>query len=261
MNRVGCCLLAIAAALPAGCGGEEERGGGEPEAPGAPVPVETESAGAEPDAGIAAICDTITNSFRCARTVERRRLPRAEGALRRGDTLGLVLATGDTARLVDVADPPERVVHYSYQDRWLSAAGPGYFVIQTQYYEGSQHLLVEDSTGAHTLLPDRPLRAPDGERFAVLSLDLEAGYGPNVLQLWSLGGSGPELEWETEPERWGPVDGRWVDAGTLRFTRRGFCEEGSDPGRGYCDREATVRRVDGEWTVEVGGPAPESSGA
>lgn len=201
--------------------------------------------------GVAEICDTITNSFRCARAVERRRLPSASGAGRRGDTLFLALETGDTTRLVDFSGDHSDVIHYSYQDHWAEA---GQFVVHKQYYEGSQHVLVDDSAGTRTALPDRPIPAPGGTRFAVLSLDLVAGYGPNVLQVWTLADGSPRRVWETEPSQWGPTDGRWLDSTTLRFTQHGYCDQLGGTTRAMCDRFATLRKAGGDWHLEIGAP-------
>lgn len=197
-----------------------------------------------------AICDTINNSLRCARAVEAHRLPDAPRAERRGDTLLLALNAPDTVRLVDQGSErnADEVVLYSYQDHWTRA---GYFVIQKQYYEGSEFLLVNDSTGRRTALPDRPLRAPGAQRFAVLSLDLVAGYGPNVLQVWEMEDGRPARVWETEPSQWGPRSGRWADSTTLRFVQHGYCDQLGGSGRGMCDREAVLRRANYEWHLET----------
>lgn len=200
------------------------------------------------DLEVLSVCDTLTNSFDCARAIEGRRLPGEGRAARRGDTLGLVLAGGDTLRLVDEVGEHSDVVYYSYQGYW---PGRGLFVVQRQYYEGADHLLIDDSTGERTVLPDRPLRAPGGARFAVLALDLAAGYGPNTLQVWGFEDGVPTLEWETRPEQWGPANGRWVTPDTLRLTQHGYCDQLGGTGRGMCERPAWVYRSGGEWHFEA----------
>lgn len=197
----------------------------------------------------AAVCQDITNSFECARAIEARQLPDAD-AERRGDTLTLALARGDTLRLVDVRGDASEVIHYSYQMRWLDR---GLVLLQVQYYEGSEYLLVDTPTGERTRLPHWPLLAPDRQSFAVLSFDLEAGYGPNTLQIWELRSGTPSLEWSVEPEEWGPADGRWENASTLRFVQRGYCGDPGGLGREFCDRPARVTLDEGGWTLVVDG--------
>ncbi len=197
----------------------------------------------------ASVCDTMTNSFDCARAIERRQIDGAERAWRRGDTLRLALASGDTARFVDQPGGHARSEYYRYQDAWADA---GFVLLQKQYYEGSEFILVDDSTGARTRLPDWPLRSPDGRYFAVLSFDLVAGYGPNTLQIWTLEEGAPERVWETEPSQWGPRSGSWQDGETLRFIQHGYCGEIGGEGRRMCDRPATLTRTGGSWHLETG---------
>lgn len=196
----------------------------------------------------ASVCDTITNSFRCARAIERRELPGASGVQRRGDTLRLTVEAGDPVQLVDREGSASDVRMHSYQTGWSDT---DLVVIQVQHYEGSEYLLVNTRTGDRTSLPHWPLRAPDGRRFAVLSFDIEAGYGPNTLQIWEIGTDGPALQWSVEPEDWGPVEGSWENASTLRFVRRGYCPDPSGPGRAMCDSPARVTLDQGQWRLET----------
>lgn len=229
---VAACAMVLACGPPGG-------GTGDGEGPATPDYPELRSS----------VCDTLTNSFQCARAIEARQLPGVNSVERRGDTLALALEDGDTLRLVDREGDPSDVIHYSYQDHWPDV---GLVLVQVQYYEGSEYLLVDASSGASTTLPHWPLRSPDGRRFAVLSLDLAAGYGPNTLQIWDLVDGDPVRLWETEPEDWGPAEGEWEDPTTLRFTRRGFCEDPAGPGREVCDTPALLRQSGGSWRLETG---------
>lgn len=201
-----------------------------------------------PDTDPSAVCDTIDNSFRCARAIEAVQLPRADGVVRRGDTLRLALAAGDTMRLVDRPVEGGDAVYFSYQYRWPEA---GWLVVQEQHYEGSEFLLIHDETGDRVRVPARPLLAPGGERFAVLSFDLEAGYAPNTLQIWRLDDDRATLEWSIQPDAWGPVAGRWMGPETLMFTRR--CAPAAEEGAPDCEAVATLRRGETAWTFDPGG--------
>ena len=269
LSRLTQSAILLTAVLSCGGGGESDRpdatradtvsDAARPEAAGEP----TDTAARRADAGTARaapsyrelrrqLCDTIPNSFDCARTIEDRRLPVAEGVERQGDTLLLSLSSGDTLRLADRSGGDHSARYYfSYQDRWPDR---GYYLLQKQYYEGSAFLLVDDSTGSTTTLADWPLRTSDGRRFAVLSLDLVAGYGPNTLQIWDFEGGSPTRQWETEPSQWGPVDGSWVGSDTLRFVQHGFCGELGGSGRQMCDRPAVLIRSGGAWHLQTGHP-------
>jgi hypothetical protein len=259
VRRLSALILAVAA----GCGGDESPRDTEtpPDSTAAPAPGPDTPTGPDTAADTTAVdstfaairaaaCDTIDNSFDCARAIEARRLPGADRVWRAGDTLVLRLRGGDTLRLVDRAsgDPAVREYH-SFQERW---ADRGMFLIQKQYYEGSEYLLVDDGTGSVTRLPNWPIRAPDGDRFAVLSLDLVAGYGPNTLQVWTFDRGTPTREWETEPSQWGPREGHWASADTLRFTQHGYCDQLGGEGRGMCDRPAALFNEGGTWHLSEG---------
>lgn len=262
-------LGAVLGAVLGGCDDDAGRSAGEPDARSsadsvAAAPTDSAATAAAASSGSpstpdhaayarlrATVCDTMTNSFDCARAIEGRQLEDAEDAWRHGDTLRLALATGDTARFVDQPGGQARSEYYSYQDAWPDA---GLILLQKQYYEGSEYLLVDDSTGSRTRLPDWPLRSPDGRHFAVLSLDLVAGYGPNTLQVWAMGEEGgePERVWETEPSQWGPRSGSWQDRETLGFIQHGYCGELGGEGRRMCDRPATLTRRGGSWHLDTG---------
>lgn len=237
-------LLTVAAL--AACDEDADRGGDAPDA--ASAAADSPAAGPAGPPGpadapqLAGVCDTINNTGRCARAIEQVQLARTDRAERRGDTLLLALEGGDTARLADRPDAGDQVIRYSYQEHWVEQ---GYSLIHAQYWEGSSVVLVDDRTGNRTVLPETPLRSPGGDRFAVLSFDLEAGYSPNTVQVWSLAGDRPRMEWEHEPERWGPTAGQWRDNETLTFTRSCVFEEGA-----HCNTRATVRRTADGWMLE-----------
>lgn len=240
-------LLPLLALLACGDPGARASGGDEAAAPSrASGPPAATAAGANADPS--AVCNTIDNSFRCARAIEAVQLPRSDRVARRGDTLRLALEAGDTVRLVDRPAEGSDALLFSYQDHWADA---GWFVVHEQHYEGSEFLLIGEAAGERVRVPARPLPAPDGERFAVLSFDLEAGYAPNTLQIWRLNEGEATLEWAIEPDTWGPVGGRWMGPETLMFTRRcgPLSESAAD-----CGAVATLRRDATAWTFDPGGP-------
>lgn len=238
----------------AACGADDDPGKRDRAEPSAPVAA-SDTAVSDPGRLRARLCDTISNSFDCAAAIEADRLPAATGVRRHGDTLRLALAD-DAARYVDQPGDAADVVHYRYQDRWRE---PGRYLIQVQYYEGAEYLLVDDSTGRELRIPDWPVRAPGGRRFAVLSLDLVAGYGPNTLQVWELEDDHYRKVWETRPSQWGPRDGRWSDSTTLELVQHGYCAELGGEGRDFCDRPARVRKEGGSWHFSTGETAAEGS--
>ena len=154
----------------------------------------------------------------CAARVERGLLAASAGGARRaGDTLffrgagrgGLALASdtregGDFVRYRYRALLPEIAQH----------------LVQMDFYEGGGWLLVDAVTAEQTRVLGPPVVAPDRSRFVATSVDLEAGYDPNGIQVWSLARGFPRLEWGLDGgDAWGASDAVWIDARTVEFTR------------------------------------------
>jgi hypothetical protein len=81
----------------------------------------------------------------------------------------------------------------------------GYHLVERTYYEGRDYLLINSSTGHRTALPDMPVISPGGRRILVASMDYEAGYQPNLLQVWRVTRDSLVREWELETGEYGPA--------------------------------------------------------
>jgi hypothetical protein len=88
------------------------------------------------------------------------------------------------------------------------------YEVAVAYYEGGTNLLVDARTGRQTKIWGMPVVSPDGRRFVALSMDLEAAYDPNGIQVWRSGGDSLEVEWQAELA-WGPSDPRWLNDSTF----------------------------------------------
>jgi hypothetical protein len=142
-------------------------------------------------------------------------LARSAGRVRR-DHCRLIFRTvgGDTAVFANDQSDNDRAISYTY----LGPAGDQLDLVRVGYYEGGSYMLVERD-GVHVAVAGPPTFSPDGSRFASLSMDLEAEYDPNVVQVWRLNRGHPRLEIAITSDEWGPSDALWVGADTLRFTQ------------------------------------------
>ena len=149
---------------------------------------------------------------------ERRAIAHAAGRVARaGGQLRLRLGAGRTVVLVDSIVDGGGHRHYLYRGR---RAGLGVHVVELSYYEGGTHLVYHERTGQEETVPGPPLPSPDGRRFASASIDLEAGYDPNRLEIWRVEPSGLHRELVVDGEdAWGPDSVRWVSPSVVRFTR------------------------------------------
>jgi hypothetical protein len=162
------------------------------------------------------VCRGLLNSHECAQAVERAQLPRYPRlAVREKGRLRLTLKTGRTVLLKDT--PGVTGVAYSFRDYLRDL---GYFLVHVQLFEGDGYLMINDRTGRRYSIHDLPMVSPDRTRLATLSLDLEAGYNPNAIQIWRLTPAAMSLEWSLSPQDWGPAGGKWLDNATLSLVRQ-----------------------------------------
>lgn len=96
----------------------------------------------------------------------------------------------------------------------------GFHLVQIGRYEGGSWLLVDARTTGQTPILGPPAVSPGRTRFAAASVDLEAGYDPNGLQVWRLVDGAPRLEWGLDGgDSWGASDPVCRGEGELDFTR------------------------------------------
>ena len=174
----------------------------------APLPDPYARCSAEPQAGAAA----------CAARVERELLAASGGGARRaGDTLYFRGRGGGALALGNDATEGGRFVRYRYRALLPEIAQ---HLVQVDFYEGGGWLLVDAASTHQTHLIGPPVIAPGRGRFVATSVDLEAGYDPNGIQVWSLARGFPRLEWGLDGgDAWGASDAAWIDDRTVEFTR------------------------------------------
>jgi len=95
----------------------------------------------------------------------------------------------------------------------------GLFLIYAQLYEGSEHFFVSEATGKTFNLGDRPIFSPQRSRVAVAGLDITAAYDFNGLRIFKVEKDGLQLEFELEPENWGPENFKWESETAASFAK------------------------------------------
>lgn len=162
--------------------------------------------------------------------------------VRNGATLLLRVRDTAVALTDQLGDsvPADEQVRYSFV-----AVRPelGLYEVAVLAWERSATLLVDLVTGHRTVTWAAPVPSPDGQRLAVASLDLEAGFNPNGLQVWRRGRDSLELEWEVELTGWGPGPARWLDAGRFLVSRVPATDSGAVAGCVVVARAARGWRV------------------
>ncbi|HEX2188089.1 MAG TPA: hypothetical protein VHG51_04290 [Longimicrobiaceae bacterium] len=210
--------------------------------PGARAPAPPAPA---PAADPYAACWSRDEPEACVVRTERELLAAAGGEVRReGGRLVFRGTRGGSLSLEDDATEGERWVRYRYAGRLPAIAQ---HLVQMGFYEGGGWLLVSAETTDQTQVLGPPVVAPDASRFVAASVDLEAGYDPNGIQVWSLARGFPRLEWGLDGgDGWGASDAVWIDARTVEFTRH--VNDTGDPDR---TRRVRTRLVLGEDGVAL----------
>ncbi|WP_133274124.1 hypothetical protein [Hymenobacter radiodurans] len=148
-------------------------------------------------------------------TTEQKYIQLAGGrAQRRADQLLLTLKNGRTLTLTNNITDPDEEKHVIYRFR-----GPldksDFWVLDVTRWESGFVLLINQHTGRRTQLWGRPVLAPDGTHLVAFNSDMEAGYSPNGLEVWSLESGIPMLRWNRVVNTWGPEEVRWLNDKTL----------------------------------------------
>lgn len=129
----------------------------------------------------------------------------------------------------------------------------GYHLVEIVYYEGSDFLLINPATGHQTIVEVPPLVSPGGGRVLVASMDYEAGYNPNLIQVWRVAPDSLVREWEQRTGEyapatgWGASDARWLNDTTVGLVKNEVLDAGG--GEFRRSRVRLVRTPQAGWAI------------
>jgi hypothetical protein len=124
-----------------------------------------------------------------------------------------------------------------------------YFLVQVRGWEGTSYLIINASTGdIHSLL-GIPIISKDLKRFAVASIDLEAGYIPNRIAIYQFFDNSIKKEWSKDYTASGPSDVKWINNTVITFFEN-FSKNG---GQTIDKKLVTIKLLNGEWEIVSGG--------
>jgi hypothetical protein len=159
------------------------------------------------------------------------------------DTSFVKLKNGAIKRLVDNPVDDGRYILYTFQSK---LADLSFLVFKIQYYEGSQVLLLDEIKGNEYFINDEPKLSPKNKFIATASLDLEAQYNPNALNIWQISPDTLKLVYSIKPKNWGPSDLVWLSDSLLSFSKRVLTDQYQDSLAGI----HLLKFIDSTWTLK-----------
>jgi hypothetical protein len=169
------------------------------------------------------LADWLANTASDQEKVEGPRIAKSGGRVVRAGA-GLTLATADGRKLVLTDDllcgqlicPPEIYIGYEYR----GADPTGRFhAIEEHFYETGDAFLFDAKSGGVTRVAGPVAFSPDGAR-AVATMNDPQPHGQHDIEIWSLAGAAPSLEYCYVGDGENTYETvRWDDPGHIRFTR------------------------------------------
>ncbi len=179
------------------------------------------------------LCEDIGNFYQCHQRLEVEYLLHYPAFVKRDKRkLFLKMDNGKWQSFEDSPDPEsDGYTGFSLTGVYET---PRVYFLDEQHYEGGACILISRKDGAEFDVIGRPIFSPSNVRFACFSIDLEAGYDPTGIEIWSWNTGKCVREFELrdgsdgEDQRWGPTEIRWVSENMIRVSRIALNSEGSD---------------------------------
>ena len=120
-----------------------------------------------------------------------------------------------------------------------------YFLVQVRGWEGTSYLIINASTGDINSLLGIPIISKDLKRFAIASLDLEAGYIPNRISIYRFSNNRIKKEWSKDFTASGPSDVKWINNAIITIFEN-FSKNG---GQTIDKKLVTIKLLNDKWEI------------
>lgn len=136
---------------------------------------------------------------------------------RMGDSLLLPVENGERVALVNNKSDGDDYADYTY-DAFLPEINC--YGIWGGYYEASDYVLVNRTTGVSLHVWGKPVISPDKKMLVCPSFDIEAGFIPNGMQLFVHDNGKLENIGDVALDKWGPNRVMWLDNGVIAVEQK-----------------------------------------
>lgn len=164
---------------------------------------------------------------------------------RKQKSLQLKCAAGKNVELINDETENESCVMYYCLDY---IQPEGLFLIYAQMYEGCDHFFVTEASGKTVSLGEMPIFSPARSRVAVSGFDITAAYDFNGIKIFKIDKGELQLEFELQPENWGPQDFHWESETAAKFNQVSVVDGLEAPKK---PARLTLEPVSGKWQIQT----------
>jgi len=165
-------------------------------------------------------CPNIHNSQQCARNIERTI----------SNQNPIIKRVSETQLQIKLKNGKERILldswNSNFSDENVSFTAievlnnNNFLLIHKQYWEGNSYIVMSLLNGITIPLEGYPAMSPNNQLMIVAELDLDAGYNPNIFQLYRVNGNEIVKLFDATPDIWGPDKVEWVSNTMVKFLKR-----------------------------------------
>lgn len=155
-------------------------------------------------------CLDSESQLSCATKVEKSKIASSSNAIRNEKSLEL---TGDTGKVI-LLDTENLKYRYAGEINQ-------FHLVKILMSEGWAFMIVHADTLERTALPGPISFSPDNTMFISVSEDLEAGYRPNLVEVYQLSKSGTPIKIYSKsdfPDFTGPSNVSWINNSSFNLT-------------------------------------------
>lgn len=132
---------------------------------------------------------------------------------------------------------------------FLGQSGPFWTVVESTGLEGYSVVMVSQINGTTIRTNNLPIWSPDGNYFATVSYDVDAGYSPNEVELWRVESKPQRVFSVSEfPDGQGQLHAKWISSSALEVL---YGEADLDAREARQATSVAIRLHGGNWEVAV----------
>jgi len=150
------------------------------------------------------LCKGVTNMQNCAKKIEDKAIKKVPFIYRKD---GVLVIDINKVKHIQVEFGDTKGKSYNYMKSFDES---NLHLVRVQLHEGSSYKLIVQVSGQVFDIQDIPVFTTDFNYFVTASMDIDAGYNPNAIQVWKKAGVSWEKEFNMNLKAWGVKNPRWI---------------------------------------------------